>query len=140
VTLDDKDIIQVDATIIIGVLILLTLSLRFSIPEFGQLGANMTQDVRFLELQARSLALEWSRTLITWVVITPFTVSAMLVIIHNMLKKPNKPTKWGLLGLYIDDPLIKLAMAAMLFGFVSIIFAISLIVWYQWTSLIEVIT
>ena len=65
-TLEDKDIIQVDATVIIGVMILLTLSIGFDSSINAQKEENLT------------------RLLITLAIIAPFTASAVLAILTNL--------------------------------------------------------
>lgn len=66
-TLEDKDIIQVDATVIIGVMILLTLSIGFDSSMNAQKEENLT------------------RLLITLAIIAPFTASAVLAILTNLM-------------------------------------------------------
>lgn len=66
-TLEDKDIIQVDATVIIGVMILLTLSIGFDSSINAQKEENLT------------------RLLITLAIIAPFTASAVLAILTNLM-------------------------------------------------------
>lgn len=68
-TLDDKDIIQVDATVIIGVMILLTLSIGFDSSINAQKDASIT------------------RLMITLAIIAPFTASAVLAILTNLTNK-----------------------------------------------------
>ena len=63
VVLKDKDILQVDATIIIGVLILLT---------FSNIAGN-TADIQFLVV------------LVTYALIVPFGISAIVVIYLNLV-------------------------------------------------------
>jgi hypothetical protein len=65
-TLEDKDIIQVDATVIIGVMILLTLSIGFDSSINSQKDENIT------------------RLMITLAIIAPFTASAVLAILTNL--------------------------------------------------------
>lgn len=65
-TLEDKDIIQVDATVIIGVMILLTLSIGFDSSINTQKEENIT------------------RLMITLAIIAPFTASAVLAILTNL--------------------------------------------------------
>ena len=65
-TLEDKDIIQVDATVIIGVMILLTLSIGFDSSINTQKEENIT------------------RLMITLAIIAPFTASAVLAIMTNL--------------------------------------------------------
>ena len=65
-TLEDKDIIQVDATVIIGVMILLTLSIGFDSSINAQKEENLT------------------RLMITLAIIAPFTASAVLAILTNL--------------------------------------------------------
>jgi len=65
-TLEDKDIIQVDATVIIGVMILLTLSIGFDSSINAQKEENLT------------------RLMITLAIIAPFTTSAVLAILTNL--------------------------------------------------------
>ncbi|CAN5472490.1 hypothetical protein BH18THE1_BH18THE1_15890 [soil metagenome] len=65
-TLEDKDIIQVDATVIIGVMILLTLSIGFDSSINAQKQENLT------------------RLMITLAIIAPFTASAVLAILPNL--------------------------------------------------------
>ena len=65
-TLEDKDIIQVDATVIIGVMILLTLSIGFDSSINAQKQENLT------------------RLMITLAIIAPFTASAVLAILTNL--------------------------------------------------------
>ncbi|HXV88922.1 MAG TPA: hypothetical protein VD710_07510 [Nitrososphaeraceae archaeon] len=68
-TLEDKDIIQVDATVIIGVMILLTLSIGFDSSINAQTNASIT------------------RLMITLAIIAPFTASAVLAILTNLTNK-----------------------------------------------------
>lgn len=68
-TLEDKDIIQVDATVIIGVMILLTLSIGFDSSLNAQKEENLT------------------RLMITLAIIAPFTASAVLAILTNLTSK-----------------------------------------------------
>ena len=68
-TLEDKDIIQVDATVIIGVMILLTLSIGFDSSINAQKEENIT------------------RLMITLAIIAPFTASAVLAIMTNLSSK-----------------------------------------------------
>jgi hypothetical protein len=68
-TLEDKDIIQVDATVIIGVMILLTLSIGFDSSVNAQKNASIT------------------RLMITLAIIAPFTASAVLAILTNLTNK-----------------------------------------------------
>lgn len=68
-TLEDKDIIQVDATVIIGVMILLTLSIGFDSSINSQKDENIT------------------RLIITLAIIAPFTASAVLAIMTNLSSK-----------------------------------------------------
>jgi hypothetical protein len=63
-TLEDKDIIQVDATVIIGVMILLTLSIGFDSSIISQKDQNITR-------------------LMIKLAIAPFTASAVLAIIQT---------------------------------------------------------
>lgn len=65
-TLEEKDIIQVDATVIIGVMILLTLSIGFDSSINSQKHENIT------------------RLMITLAIIAPFTASAVLAIMTNL--------------------------------------------------------
>ena len=74
-TLEDKDIIQVDATVIIGVMILLTLSIGFDSSINAQKEENLT------------------RLLITLAIIAPFTASAVLAILTNMTSKYTEQLK-----------------------------------------------
>ena len=74
-TLDDKDIIQVDATVIIGVMILLTLSIGFDTSINTQKYASIT------------------RLLITLAIIAPFTASAVLAISTNLTDKYTEQLK-----------------------------------------------
>ena len=76
-TLEDKDIIQVDATVIIGVMILLTLSIGFdsSINAHAQKNASIT------------------RLMITLAIIAPFTASAVLAILTSLTNKYTEQLK-----------------------------------------------
>ena len=74
-TLEDKDIIQVDATVIIGVMILLTLSIGFDSSINAQKEENLT------------------RLLITLAIIAPFTASAVLAILTNLTGKYTEQLK-----------------------------------------------
>jgi uncharacterized protein YbjT (DUF2867 family) len=74
-TLEDKDIIQVDATVIIGVMILLTLSIGFDSSINAQKEENLT------------------RLLITLAIIAPFTASAVLAILTNLTSKYTEKLK-----------------------------------------------
>ena len=74
-TLEDKDIIQVDATVIIGVMILLTLSIGFDSSINAQKEENLT------------------RLLITLAIISPFTASAVLAILTNLTSKYTERLK-----------------------------------------------
>ena len=74
-TLDDKDIIQVDATVIIGVMILLTLSIWFDSSINAQKDASIT------------------RLMITLAIIAPFTASAVLAILTNLTNKYTEQLK-----------------------------------------------
>ena len=74
-TLEDKDIIQVDATVIIGVMILLTLSIGFDSSINAQKEANLT------------------RLIITLAIIAPFTASAVLAILTNLTSKYTEQLK-----------------------------------------------
>ena len=74
-TLEDKDIIQVDATVIIGVMILLTLSIGFDSSINAQKEENLT------------------RLLITLAIISPFTASAVLAILTNLTSKYTEQLK-----------------------------------------------
>lgn len=74
-TLEDKDIIQVDATVIIGVMILLTLSIGFDSSMNAQKEENLT------------------RLLITLAIIAPFTASAVLAILTNLMSKYTEQLK-----------------------------------------------
>lgn len=74
-TLEDKDIIQVDATVIIGVMILLTLSIGFDSSINAQKQENLT------------------RLLITLAIIAPFTASAVLAILTNLTSKYTEQLK-----------------------------------------------
>ena len=74
-TLEDKDIIQVDATVIIGVMILLTLSIGFDSSINVQKEENLT------------------RLLITLAIIAPFTASAVLAILTNLMSKYTEQLK-----------------------------------------------
>lgn len=74
-TLEDKDIIQVDATVIIGVMILLTLSIGFDSSINAQKNASIT------------------RLMITLAIIAPFTASAVLVILTNLTNKYTEQLK-----------------------------------------------
>ena len=74
-TLEDKDIIQVDATVIIGVMILLTLSIGFDSSINAQKEENLT------------------RLIITLAIIAPFTASAVLAILTNMTSKYTEQLK-----------------------------------------------
>ena len=67
--LEDKDIIQVDATVIIGVMILLTLSIGFDSSINSQKDEDNT------------------RLIITLAIIAPFTASAVLAIMSNLSNK-----------------------------------------------------
>jgi hypothetical protein len=74
-TLEDKDIIQVDATVIIGVMILLTLSIGFDSSIISQKDQNLT------------------RLMITLAIIAPFTASAVLAIMTNLTNKHAEQLK-----------------------------------------------
>jgi uncharacterized protein YbjT (DUF2867 family) len=74
-TLEDKDIIQVDATVVIGVMILLTLSIGFDSSINAQKEENLT------------------RLLITLAIIAPFTASAVLAILTNLTSKYTEQLK-----------------------------------------------
>ena len=74
-TLEDKDIIQVDATVIIGVMILLTLSIGFDSSINAQKEENLT------------------RLMITLAIIAPFTASAVLAILTNLTIKYTERLK-----------------------------------------------
>jgi uncharacterized protein YbjT (DUF2867 family) len=74
-TLEDKDIIQVDATVIIGVMILLTLSIGFDSSINAQKEENLT------------------RLMITLAIIAPFTASAVLAILTNLTSKYTEQLK-----------------------------------------------
>lgn len=74
-TLEAKDIIQVDATVIIGVMILLTLSIGFDSSMNAQKEENLT------------------RLLITLAIIAPFTASAVLAILTNLTSKFTEQLK-----------------------------------------------
>lgn len=74
-TLEDKDIIQVDATVIIGVMILLTLSIGFDSSINSQKDENIT------------------RLIITLAIIAPFTASAVLAIMTNLSSKYSEQFK-----------------------------------------------
>ena len=74
-TLEDKDIIQVDATVIIGVMILLTLSIGFDSSINAQKEENLT------------------RLIITLAIIAPFTASAVLAILTNVMSKYTEQLK-----------------------------------------------
>ena len=74
-TLEDKDIIQVDATVIIGVMILLTLSIGFDSSMNAQKEENL------------------NRWLITLAIIAPFTASAVLAILTNLTSKYTEQLK-----------------------------------------------
>ena len=74
-TLEDKDIIQVDATVIIGVMILLTLSIGFDSSINAQKNASIT------------------RLMITLAIIAPFTASAVLAILANLTNKYTEQLK-----------------------------------------------
>ena len=74
-TLEDKDIIQVDATVIIGVMILLTLSIGFDSSINAQKNASIT------------------RLMITLAIIAPFTASAVLAILTNLMNKYTEQLK-----------------------------------------------
>jgi hypothetical protein len=74
-TLEDKDIIQVDATVIIGVMILLTLSIGFDSSINAQKAENLT------------------RLMITLAIIAPFTASAVLAILTNLTSKYTEKLK-----------------------------------------------
>lgn len=74
-TLEDKDIIQVDATVIIGVMILLTLSIGFDSSINSQREENIT------------------RLMITLAIIAPFTASAVLAIMTNLSNKYTEQLK-----------------------------------------------
>ena len=74
-TLEDKDIIQVDATVIIGVMILLTLSIGFDSSINAQKNASIT------------------RLIITLAIIAPFTASAVLAILTNLTNKYTEQLK-----------------------------------------------
>ena len=74
-TLEDKDIIQVDATVIIGVMILLTLSIGFDSSINAQKNASIT------------------RLMITLAIIAPFTASAVLANLTNLSNKYTEQLK-----------------------------------------------
>jgi hypothetical protein len=74
-TLEDKDVIQVDATVITGVMILLTLSIGFDSSINAQKEENLT------------------RLMITLAIIAPFTASAVLAILTNLTNKYTKQLK-----------------------------------------------
>ena len=74
-TLEDKDIIQVDATVIIGVMVLLTLSIGFDSSINAQKEENLT------------------RLIITLAIIAPFTGSAVLAILTNLTSKYTERLK-----------------------------------------------
>ena len=74
-TLEAKDIIQVDATVIIGVMILLTLSIGFDSSMNAQKEENLT------------------RLLITLAIIAPFTASAVLAILTNLTSRYTEQLK-----------------------------------------------
>jgi uncharacterized protein YbjT (DUF2867 family) len=74
-TLEDKDIIQVDATVIIGVMILLTLSIGFDSSNNAQKEENLP------------------RLMITLAIIAPFTASAVLAILTNLTSKYTEQLK-----------------------------------------------
>ncbi len=74
-TLEDKDIIQVDATVIIGVMILLTLSIGFDSSINALKEENLT------------------RLMITLAIIAPFTASAVLAILTNLTSKYTEQLK-----------------------------------------------
>jgi uncharacterized membrane protein (DUF441 family) len=68
-TLEDKDIISLDATVIIGVMILLTLTVGFDSSINEQKEENL------------------GRLIITLAIIAPFTASAVLAILTNLTNK-----------------------------------------------------
>jgi len=74
-TLEDKDIISVDATVIIGVMILLTLTVGFDSSINEQKEENLT------------------RLIITLAIIAPFTASAVLAILTNLTNKYREHLK-----------------------------------------------
>lgn len=74
-TLEDKDIISVDATVIIGVMILLTLTVGFDSSINEQKEENLT------------------RLIITLAIIAPFTASAVLAILTNLTNKYREQLK-----------------------------------------------
>jgi len=74
-TLEDRDIIQVDATVIIGVMILLTLSIGFDSSINAQKEENLT------------------RLMITLAIIAPFTASAVLAILTNLTSNYTEQLK-----------------------------------------------
>jgi len=74
-TLEDKDIISVDATVIIGVMILLTLTVGFDSSIKEQKEENLT------------------RLIITLAIIAPFTASAVLAILTNLTNKYREQLK-----------------------------------------------
>jgi hypothetical protein len=74
-TLEDKDVIQVDATVITGVMILLTLSIGFDSSINAQKEENLT------------------RLMITLAIIAPFTASAVLAILTNLTSKYTEQLK-----------------------------------------------
>jgi len=74
-TLEDKDVIQVDATVITGVMILLTLSIGFDSSINAQKEENLT------------------RLMITLATIAPFTASAVLAILTNLTSKYTEQLK-----------------------------------------------
>jgi len=74
-TLEDKDVIQVDATVITGAMILLTLSIGFDSSINAQKEENLT------------------RLMITLAIIAPFTASAVLAILTNLTSKYTEQLK-----------------------------------------------
>ena len=73
--LEDRSIIHVDATVIIGVMILLTLSIGFDSSINAQKEENLT------------------RLMITLAIIAPFTASAVLAILTNLTSKYTEQLK-----------------------------------------------
>ena len=101
-TLEDKDVIQVDATVITGVMILLTLSIGFDSSINAQKEENLT------------------RLMITLAIIAPFTASAVLAILTNLTSKYTEQ----LTSKYTEQ-LKKTSILIMIVGFGYLIFVIA---------------
>jgi fumarate reductase subunit D len=90
-TLDDRDIIQADATIIAGVLVLLTITFTFG------------------TLKVSDMAQQVIRIFLTSVIIWPFALSAFFIVVENLQKEKRK------------EPFRRLSLGAMFIGFAVII-------------------